>query len=241
MKNLCIIQARLGSDRLPGKVMQPIGEEKCIVQMAYERLKSCRYVDDVIVAIPEGEKDDELAAFLESKGLPYARGSENDVLDRFCTALGDGAYDNVIRATSDNPFVSMYITDGMILSHLLTGADYTSSVGALLGTSVEVVKADLLRELNTRTDLEGYHREHVTFYFREHPETYKLNCLPVNSCEGLKDKMRLTVDTDLDYEVAKAVFAAIGRYDLDLPDLLALYQEQPDLFLTNRNVVQKVK
>lgn len=241
MKNLCIIQARLGSDRLPGKVLQPIGEDKCIVQMAYERLLSCHYVDDVIVAIPVGEKDDKLAAFLESKGIPYARGSENDVLDRFCTALGDGDYDNVIRATSDNPFVSMYITDGMILSHLLTGADYSCSSEALYGTSVEVAKADKLRELNARTDLEGYHREHVTFYFREHPETYKLNYLPVPCCAGLKDKMRLTVDTDLDYAVAKAVFAEIGRYDLDLPELLALYAEQPDLFLTNKDVVQKVK
>ena len=186
MKNLCIIQARLGSDRLPGKVLQPVGEEKCIVQMAYERLKSCHYVDDVIVAIPVGEKDDELAAFLEEKNIPYARGSENDVLDRFCTALGDGDYDNVIRATSDNPFVSMYITDGMILSHLLTGADYSCSAEALYGTSVEVAKADKLRELNARTDLEGYHREHVTFYFREHPETYVLNYMAVPCCAAVR-------------------------------------------------------
>ena len=75
MKNLCIIQARLGSDRLPGKVLQPIGEDKCIVQMAYERLLSCHYVDDVIVAIPTGEKDDELAAFLEAGPKPVYIGS----------------------------------------------------------------------------------------------------------------------------------------------------------------------
>lgn len=241
MKNLCIIQARLGSDRLPGKVMQPIGDGKSIVEMAYARLCAAHYIDDVVGAIPVGEKDDKLAAFLDSKNIPYVRGSEDDVLDRFCTALGDGDYDNVIRATSDNPFVSMYITDGMILSHILNGADYSCSSDALLGSSVEVAKADKLRELNTRTDLESYHREHVTFYFREHPEAYKLNYMTVDSCAGLKDKIRLTVDTVQDYEVAKAVFAAIGRPDLDIPDILALYAAQPELFLGNKDVVQKVK
>lgn len=241
MKNICIIQARLGSDRLPGKVMQPIGDGKSIVEMAYARLCAARYIDKVVVAIPEGEKDDRLAAFLDSKNIPYLRGSEDDVLGRFCTALGDEEWDNVIRATSDNPFVSTYIADAMVLSHILSGSDYTSAGDAIIGTSVEVAKADKLRELNARTDLQGYHREHVTFYFREHPETYHLNTLPVATCKGLKGKIRLTVDTVQDYEVACGVYAAIGRPDLDIPDVLALYAEQPDLFVGNKDVVQKVR
>ena len=135
MKVLCIVQARLTSSRLPDKVIMPLAG-KTIAEHVYERLSLSRHIDKVVFAIPTGERNDELERFLEERGIPSFRGSEDNVQERFIKCIRQYQPQIVVRATSDNPFVDWMQADCQIEG--LTDCDYVSSEGAPLGTGVEV-------------------------------------------------------------------------------------------------------
>lgn len=236
MKVLCVVQARLTSSRLPNKVMMPLGKSgMTIVEHVYHRLSLCGNIDKVVFAIPVGETNDALAALLAEKDIPCFRGSEENVLERFYSCVKTYDPEIVVRATCDNPFVDWMQVQREIES--LPGHDYVSSAGAPLGTSVEVFYAKGLYQAydNASSDIE---REHVTPYLYLHPELFKTMKVPYHL--DLSSDYRLTVDTDLDYEVARRIYDDL-YYGSPIPnsEVYEYLDEHTEVRTLNAGVIQK--
>ena len=229
---LAIVQARMSSSRLPGKVLRPI-LGRAMVARQMDRLKNCKSIDRLVLATSREVSDDPLAALAAQEGWHTHRGSLDDVLERFASAAAShGPAAHVVRLTADCPLIDPQIVDRTVAHHLETGADYTSN--ALpgqrtfpIGLDTEVMTAAALnraaREATTKP-----HREHVTPYFYENPALFKLAALTQPRDLGL---LRWTVDVPADFAFATAVFAELQpqRPDFRQEDILALLARRPDI------------
>jgi spore coat polysaccharide biosynthesis protein SpsF len=234
MKVLCIVQARLTSSRLPDKVIMPLAG-KTIAEHVFERLSLSRHIDKVVFAIPTGERNDELEQFLEERGIPSFRGSEDNVQERFIGCIREYRPEIVVRATSDNPFVDWEQADRQIEG--LKDCDYVSSEGAPLGTGVEVFYAEGLEEAYRLAESDR-EREHVTPYLYTHPERFRVKRVPYHLM--LDGSYRLTVDTDHDYALAQRIYEAL--YDgkpIANERIYAWLAEHPEVSHLNDDVEQK--
>jgi spore coat polysaccharide biosynthesis protein SpsF len=207
--NLAILQARMSSSRLPGKVMAPVLGEPMIDRQV-ERLRRSNRIDELMVATSTEASDDPLAAYCEILGLEVFRGSLNDVLDRFRAALARRPRaTTVIRLTADCPLADPELIDEVIDHHHEVGADYTSNtLGARTyphGLDAEVIRAGALIEAAERAD-EPYEREHVTPYIYRRPETFRL--AGVARHQSLAN-LRWTVDVPADLVFVRDVYAKL--------------------------------
>lgn len=234
IKCLAIIQARMGSSRLPGKVLRPILGMP-IIKRVVERISRAKHVDACIVATTVSPLDDELAAFLEQNGIRYFRGSEDDVLDRFCEASELFPSDLVVRATSDNPLVCPDLIDKTIEKLRQNGARYAATRGYPLGIGVEVFERPLLFEARKMAGV-GYEHEHVTpyMYQRQNSRAY------LTSPRDLSH-IRCTIDTEEDFSFAEELMASIGAQNADftLDDVIRCIEARPELLDINKDVHQK--
>jgi spore coat polysaccharide biosynthesis protein SpsF len=211
--NLAILQARMSSSRLPGKVLAPVLGEPMIGRQV-ERLRRASRIDRLVVATSTDASDDPLAAYCESLELAVFRGSLNDVLERFTGALAQHPQARaVVRLTADCPLADPALIDRVIDHHHAAGADYTSNT---LGTrtyphglDTEVIRpAALLEAAQAATD--PYEREHVTPYIYRRPDTYRL--AGVARHESLAF-LRWTVDFPEDLAFVRQVYARLYPYD----------------------------
>lgn len=231
VKILCVVQARLTSSRLPNKVLMTLGESNLsILEHVYQRLNKSRYIDKVVFAIPDSAMNNPLAEFMDSKNIPFTRGSEDDVLDRFyqCAKLYNPEI--VVRATCDNPFVDWVLGDKLIES--LGDNDYVGCKDTPLGTSLEVFTMHSLEEAHTKAVTDPEH-EHVTPYIIQ---KMKSATIPYN---GLS--YRLTVDEERDFYVADTLYKELYKGE-PIPnsvvyDFLSAHKELADY---NREVHQKI-
>lgn len=231
VNTLCVVQARLTSSRLPNKVLMTLGESNLsILEHVYLRLNKSRYIDKVVFAIPDSSMNNPLAEFMDCKDIPYTRGSEDDVLDRFYQCAIQYAPQVVVRATCDNPFVDWELGDKLIES--LGNNDYVGCKDTPLGTSLEVFTMSSLEKAHTKATAEPEH-EHVTPYIIQ---KMKSVMIPYN---GLS--YRLTVDEERDFYVADTLYKALYKGE-PIPnnviyDYLSIHKELADY---NREVHQKV-
>jgi spore coat polysaccharide biosynthesis protein SpsF len=179
---LALIQARLGSSRLPGKSILPlplaaVGDKQTILGHVVGRARRATAVQHIMVATTTQPLDDPLAALAARLGVGVFRGDEQDVLSRFTGALEQAVdFHIIVRLTADNPAIDPAFIDAAVAHHLATSADYTYTSGLPLGTNIEVVSAKALRhadQVATQPD----EREHVTPYLRRHPELFRLETL----------------------------------------------------------------
>lgn len=231
VKTLCVVQARLTSSRLPNKVLMTLGEsDLSILEHVYQRLNKSRYIDKVVFAIPDTEMNNPLAEFMEGKNIPYTRGSEDDVLDRFYQCAKQYNPQVVVRATCDNPFVDWELGDKLIES--LGDNDYVGCKDTPLGTSLEVFTMSSLEEAHNKATTEPEH-EHVTPYIIQ-----KMNSIMI-AYNGLS--YRLTVDEERDFYVANALYKALYKGETIsnsvVYDYLSSHKELADY---NSEVHQKV-
>jgi spore coat polysaccharide biosynthesis protein SpsF len=229
---LALIQARLGSSRLPGKSILPLplavaGNEHTILGHVVRRAQRAASVQQVLVATTTQPLDDPLAALAIHLGVGVFRGDEQDVLGRFTGALGQaGSFDTVVRLTADNPAIDPAFIDATVAHHLATGADYTYTSGLPLGTNIEVLSAQSLLHAG-RAATQPDEREHVTPYLRRHPELFRLETLALAVPLAVA-ALRLTVDYPSDYALLSLLFSHLGPdFSLTdpagLPSLLARY------------------
>jgi len=207
--NLAILQARMTSTRLPGKVMAPVLGEPMIARQL-ERLGRSRRLDRMVVATSTDPSDDVLAAYLEGVGQPVFRGSLNDVLDRFHGAMGMvPEARTVVRLTADCPLTDPQLIDAIIDHHDATGADYTSNTPAVRtyphGLDAEVMRAAVL-DRAWREGRDPYEREHVTPYIYRHPDLFRIESL--SQARSLAH-LRWTVDVPEDLEFVRDVYARL--------------------------------
>jgi spore coat polysaccharide biosynthesis protein SpsF len=209
--NLAILQARMTSSRLPGKVMAPVLGEPMIGRQI-ERIRRAKLIDKLVVATSTDPSDDALAAYVTSLGVEVFRGSLDDVLDRFCKVL-QGFWDvgAVVRLTADCPLTDPELIDKVIAHHLETGADYTSNTLRTRtyphGLDVEVMKVEALDEAGARAK-DPYEWEHVTPYIYRRPDQFRLAGVARHDSQA---NLRWTVDVPSDLEFVRGVYAALYR------------------------------
>lgn len=236
MKVVSIIQARMSSTRLPGKVLMPLANKPVLAHVV-ERVCACKTIDEVVVATSTDPTDDAIAAWCQVAAVSCYRGSLNDVLDRYYQAgLIHGA-DAVVRITADCPALDPTIVDEVVQGFVDGGYEFYGLAGEFpdgLDCTVFAFSALACAWREARLPSE---REHVGPYIENHPELFKSGNL--KKFTGLSHH-RWTLDEPRDYEFLQAVFGRLHRDDRPFlaSDLLALLDKEPDLMRLNSNIVR---
>jgi spore coat polysaccharide biosynthesis protein SpsF len=242
---LALIQARLGSSRLPGKSRLPLplgaaGDAHTILGHVVSRARRASSISKIIVATTKQALDDELVILAARLGVGVFRGDEQDVLGRFAGALAHaGDVQAIVRLTADNPAIDPAFLDTAVAHHLASGADYTHTTGLPLGTNIEVISTAALRRAHAEAQ-QPDEREHVTPYLRRHPELFQLETLAL-AVPPTVAGLRLTVDYPSDYALLSLLFTELGP-DFSLTDsagLPALLAQHAWLAAVNAGNVQR--
>lgn len=209
-KNIgAIIQVRIQSTRLPGKVLLPLPflNGKPLIELIIESLKKSTLVNRIIIATSNNKENDIIETIAVENKVEIFRGSETDVLDRFVNVISLYNLDTVVRITGDNPILDHELMDQLITYHLSKKNDYTCSTNLPLGMNFEIINAPKLTEINTCDDISADDKEHVTLYFSRsgNYKTELKSLWPVS----LTDKIRTTIDYPVDY-AAMAIVASIA-------------------------------
>jgi spore coat polysaccharide biosynthesis protein SpsF len=209
MKINVIIQARMGSTRLRGKVLLPLGNKPAI-QHVIERAKNIPEIMDVIVATSVSPVDDPLATFCQSIGTPVFRGREEDVLDRYYQAALLYKSDVIVRITGDCPLLDPKESGKVVKKFLEPDADYVSNVNPPMlpdGLDTEVFSMNALKKAWANAQKRS-EREHVTLYIYSNTDTFKLDSVKhdVNHSD-----YRLTLDEEADYVLLKEIFSILDK------------------------------
>lgn len=231
---LAILQARMSSSRLPGKVLKPI-MGRPMLGRHIDRLKRCSTIDRLVVATSADEGDDAIAAFCAAEGVGCHRGPLQDVLARYeSAARANDPVDHVVRLTGDCPLADPAIIDRVVRMHLAGNYDYTSNTLELKfpdGLDAEIMTREALNQAASEAR-EPYYREHVTPFINRRPDRFRLGSVVNGANLG---HMRWTVDTEADFRLVETVYRALlpqneaFAYD----DILHFLVANPDVAAIN--------
>lgn len=244
MKTVAIIQARMSSTRLPGKVMKTLCG-RTVLSHVIGRVKVCALIDEVVVATSTLAADDVIVSEAESCGASSFRGSEDDVLDRYYRAAAEHNAATVVRITSDCPLIDPALLCDMVDRFngvLRSGGDVDYLSNTLTrsyprGLDVEVFSFGALEKSHKEATM-PHEREHVTPYMHQHPDIFKLR-------EVLSEKdnsgYRLTLDTPEDFRLIEEIYKVLYREGaiFGTDEVLNLLRARPELPLINAHVEQK--
>jgi spore coat polysaccharide biosynthesis protein SpsF len=202
---LVILQARMGSSRLPGKVLAPLGDRSVLAQCIARLLAA--QVGEVIVATTTRPEDEAVVAEAHAAGVAVSRGPVDDVLARFVSAAAGWTGPYVVRATADNPFVDIDCA-ARLLRVLDAGADYAVEEGLPVGATVEAMRVEVLREAGELAAT-PYEREHVTPFIRQSVDRFAVRSVPA-PFELRRPSLRLTVDTRQDLQFVRSLADQAG-------------------------------
>lgn len=233
-----IIQARMSSTRLPGKVLLDLAGEPMLARVV-ERTRRARSIERVIVATTVEPEDEPIVTLGRSRGWAVSRGSRDDVLDRYYQAAVTNGADPIVRITSDCPLIDPGVID-RVVGQLTDGVDYASNINPRRtfprGLDVEVFT---LAALSTawRDATDSSSREHVTPFLYRHPERFHVALL--ESDRPAAADHRWSVDTPEDYELMQRIYGHFGNDEFDWLDVLELLERHPDWVELNRHIAQK--
>jgi spore coat polysaccharide biosynthesis protein SpsF len=241
---VAIIQARMGSTRLPGKTLMPI-QGKPLLHQILDRILDAETVTHIVVATTTSDRDDVLVEAVKNyhPKISVFRGSEEDVLDRYYQAAKEAKADIVLRLTADDPFKDPEVIDQVVRPLLDDPSlEYCSNIlGEQTfpnGLDVEAMRFSVMEKMAT-TAMEQEDREHVTLMLRKNPEGFatKNITLPQNL-----HYLRWTIDEDRDFEMAKRVYASLYPTNpkFRMRDILALIEKEPEIATVNQDVKQKL-
>lgn len=233
---VAIVQARMGSSRLPGKVLKPLGGVP-LIWHTFQRLKRVNGIDQIVLATSDRTKDDVLIEFANKEEIQSFRGSENDVLGRYYLAAKAYSADVVVRITGDCPFIDPIVTGMAIGMYCEENADYLSNTIERTypkGTDTEVFSFSSLERAYKKAQ-DKSDREHVTKYMYENPMIFAI--------KGFKNDRDLSyirhcIDYERDYLFEKALFHHLAGENIFFTtgDVERLILERPWLLEINRNV-----
>lgn len=209
MTTVAIIQARMTSTRLPGKVLMPAAGRP-LLSIMLERVARARRIDRIVVATTTNATDDPVAALVSSEGHGVFRGSEADVLSRFHGAAREAGADVAVRLTGDCPIHDPEVIDAMValFQDSEPGWDYVTNAiprSYPAGLDTEVMSVAAL-DTASREATEGYEREHVTPFLYKHPERFRLKSVVM---EPNRARERWTLDERADYELIRRIVEAL--------------------------------
>jgi len=236
------VEARMGSSRLPGKVLMDIAGQPLLLRL-FNRLKACKLLDDVVLATTTSHADDDLESFARQNDILFYRGSENDVLDRVVKAHSMMSTDIIVEFTGDCPLTDPEIVDYAIDMFLHNHADVVSNVRIPSfpeGVDVQVFRADALKHV-AETVNDPAVREHVSLYFYENPQNYRvLNILAPNVWR--LPGQRLQVDYEEDLQLARLIYSNLlpkhGEL-FGLPQIISLLKQCPEMSAINAGCKEK--
>jgi spore coat polysaccharide biosynthesis protein SpsF len=235
-----IIQARMQSTRLPGKILMPLplGIGKPLLSWIIDEVKKSKYKHEIIIATSVNPANDVLVSFCEQNNVSYFRGDEEDVLSRFTAIAKKGAYDCIVRLTADNPILDCTILDEILSHHFNEANDYTNTDGLPTGMNFEVISTATLLDLENHS-LTVADREHVTLFVKNSCKysigVYKPTLNP------LLKTLRLTVDYPSDYALLSAILAqsVLDENQRGIKLVEQTFHLYPWLFETNSTNFQK--
>jgi spore coat polysaccharide biosynthesis protein SpsF len=239
VKTVAIIQARVGSSRLRGKVLLPLAGEPMLARVI-ERASRARLVDEVVVATTTSQSDDAIEALCRQLSVPCIRGSEADVLSRYCAAAAAHSADAIVRITSDCPLIDPTLVD-LVVTALTTPdqADYAANIVGRRtfprGLDAEAMTSATLDRLD-RDAVESSLREHVTLYIHRNPALFRTRAV---TGDVDRSGLRWTVDTQDDYELVSRIYDAFGSDRFSTDEILAVLTEHPEWMQLNAHVEQK--
>jgi len=239
MRIIAIIQARMGSTRLPGKVMREI-KGRPMIDRVVERAGQISEVDKTVVATSVLKREAPLVEHLETQDVPLVRGPEKDVLARFMRAADAENADAVVRLTADCPLLMPEVSGKVVRAFKRRECEYASNTIERTyprGLDTEAISTEALQESDRKATGKA-DREHVTRYVRRRPKQFRL--CPVTSGTD-RSELRWTVDEEEDLELVRRIFEALGEQamEADYEDVLAVLEERPEWTDINRQVEQK--
>lgn len=232
-----IIQARMGSTRLPGKILKPFYGGKTLLETLLENLNKVEGVK-LIVATSVNENNDQLEAFLKHRGKMVYRGSENDVLERFINAAEKFNVDGIIRICSDNPFMDWHGIAQLVEKGRVSDADYIGfrindkpSILTHFGFWGEFVRLSSLKRVAKTTEVGTPAHEHVTYHIYNHPDEYKCEWIATPDFLQGRDDIRLTIDTPEDLMNAQKVYSDLksNNVNFTLKDVVDYLDSHEDI------------
>lgn len=235
---VAIVQARLGSSRLPGKTLE-ILFDKPLLGHILERIAAARTIDHIVVATTTSGIDDALIPVAEHFGASVFRGSENDVLDRFFLASLRFGDSTIVRVTADDPFKDPEVIDYAVNLRRKLNIDYCSNTlkpSYPEGIDIEVFSSSALEKAHIHARLPS-EREHVTPYIWKRSTEFSVHNF---SAPTDLSHLRWTIDYAADLEMARAVYRHLypRKRIFLMEDILALAQEKPDLFHDAQQIVR---
>ena len=232
MRVIALVQARLGSIRLPKKVLKNIAE-KPLIEILLERLSKSHEIDEIIVASSDKEENDQLQVLIESLGYKCSRGSENDVLNRFYAASQEFNADAIVRITGDCPLVDATIVDECIKQYKNKNVDYVSNLEPASfpdGLDVEVISFAALKQANNKA-FSQYDREHVTPFIRN---SNKFSKYSIQHHEDFSNQ-RWSVDEPEDLLVVNNIFKYFAPdIFFNWTQVIELSKINPEIFSDNK-------
>jgi spore coat polysaccharide biosynthesis protein SpsF len=231
----CIIQARMGSLRLPKKVMKKIDEKDTVLDYVIQQLKSSKKIEKIVVATTTLSEDDIICDNLFLQNIEFYRGSSEDVLDRFYQCAKKFSMDTIVRITADNPLIDPNIIDLIINMYENQKCDFATNTLERTfpyGTEVEVFSFNVLEE-SWNSAIKPSEREHVTPFIRDPQNAYELK-----NCKYKKDLsyLRYTIDKIEDLELVKKIVKNISTRPILMENILDLYKNDSGIFEINTNV-----
>jgi spore coat polysaccharide biosynthesis protein SpsF len=231
----CIIQARMGSTRLPGKVMLKIDKKNPVIHYVLEQVRQSKYLDDISVATTNLKEDDVIAEFVKNYGINIFRGSSTDVLDRYYKCAKKFSYSKIVRITCDNPLIDPVIIDKIIKKFISKKFDYVSNTIKRTfpyGTEVEIFSFNSL-EKAWKNSKKHYEREHVTPYMYDKNNKFQISNF---SFHTNLSRLRWTLDTEEDLKMIKTIIKKIERRPIFLKDILWILKKEPNLMNINQKI-----
>ena len=231
----CIIQARMGSSRLPKKVMKKIDNDLTVLDYVIEQIKSSKNIEKIIVATTILEEDNIIFDYLYSHKYEVFRGSSEDVLDRFYQCAKKFSIDTIVRITADNPLIDPKIIDMAVEEYKNGKYDLVTNTLKRtfpFGTEVEVFSFRILEKAwqNAKKPSE---REHVTSFIWDKQNGFNLKNFEYK--ENISH-LRYTVDRIEDLELVKEIIKNINTRPILLENILNLYENNSKIFEINKNI-----
>lgn len=239
MNTVIIVQARMTSTRLPGKVLKEVNG-KPLLEYLVERLQRVNQADNIIIATTENRTDEPIIKVCDRLEVDYFRGSEEDVLARYYFAAKKYNAKHIVRITSDCPVIDPVVIDEVI--RIYHSKNYDAVANGLIrtfprGMDTEVFSFQCLEDAYFHAD-KPYEREHVTPYIYEHKEKYSIHNYPYPFDYS---KYRWTVDTEEDFDLIKKIIESLynNKPKFTLEDCIQLLKENPEWSKINAHIEQK--
>ncbi|MBN1881998.1 MAG: glycosyltransferase family protein [Deltaproteobacteria bacterium] len=232
-----VIQARMTSTRLPGKVLMEVNG-KPLLEYLVERISYCRNVDRIVIATTTNEADNPIAAFANKRGICCYRGSEDDVLERYFKAAKKFDIDTVIRVTADCPLIDPYLCDAIVEKFKNEHYEYIGTAPSFAeGLDIEIMSVHALQKAHREAKNKS-EREHVTLYITSNPHLFRSVRLENETDDSM---YRITVDEEVDFKVVESIIDALykeGERPFDQFQIKRFLDDHPEIYNLNRHIIR---